>query len=138
MVTDEQIRRLFMLVSKEPTKALAAAKAGMTPKTALKYRKGGQLPSQMKQSHDWRTRPDPFVDKWPWVVELFKTNPGLESKTVFDYLQRENPGQYQDGQLRTLQRRIGVCDFNIDDRSLSPADKHILLDDRGRQRLLVA
>ena len=106
MVTDEQIRRLFMLVLKESTKALAAAKAGMSPKTALKYRKSGQLPSQMKQLHDWRTRSDPFVDKWPGVVELLKTNPGLEARTVFDYLQRENPGQYQDGQLRTLQRRI--------------------------------
>lgn len=106
MVTDEQIRRLFMLVSKEPTKVLAAAKAGMSAKTALKYRKSGQLPSQMKQPHDWRTREDPFAQKWPWIVELLTTNPGLEAKTVFDYLQREDPGLYQDGQLRTLQRRI--------------------------------
>lgn len=106
MVTDEQIRRLFMLVKKEPTQALAAAKAGMTPKTALKYRKTGQLPSQMMQAHLWRTRPDPFVDKWAWMVELLITNPRLEAKTIFDYLQRENPGKYQDGQLRTLQRRI--------------------------------
>ena len=106
MVTDEQIRRLFMLVKKEPTKALAAAKAGMTPKTALKYRKTGQLPSQMMQAHLWRTRPDPFVDKWAWMVELLIANPGLEAKTIFDYLQREHPGKYQDGQLRTLQRRI--------------------------------
>jgi hypothetical protein len=106
MVTDEQIRRLFMLVPKEATKALAAAKAGMSPKTALKYRKSGQLPSQMKQPHDWRTRADPFADKWPWITELLTTNAGLEAKTLFDYLQRENPGFYQDGQLRTLQRRI--------------------------------
>lgn len=106
MVTDEQIRRLFMLVPKEPTKALAAAKAGMSPKTALKYRKTGRLPSQMKQPHDWRTRPDPFEGRWTWAVELMETNPGLEAKTLFDYLQREKPGQYQDGQLRTLQRRI--------------------------------
>jgi len=28
MVTDEQVRRLFMLVSKEPTKVLAADKSG--------------------------------------------------------------------------------------------------------------
>lgn len=106
MVTDEQIRRLFMLVSKEPTKALAASKAGMSPKTAYKYRKIGRLPSQMKQLHDWRTRPDPFEKEWAWAIGLLLVNPGLEAKTIFDYLQRENPGQYQDGQLRTLQRRI--------------------------------
>ena len=106
MVTDEQIRRLFMLVSKEPTKAIAAAKAGMSPKTALKYRTIGQLPSQIKKLHDWRTRSDPFAREWAWAIELLLVNPGLEAKTIFDYLQRENPGQYQDGQLRTLQRRI--------------------------------
>lgn len=106
MVTDEQIRRLFMLVSKEPTKELAAAKAGMSPKTALKYRKSGKLPSQMKPPHDWRTRLDPFEKEWTWAVELLQVNPGLEAKTLFDYLQRQDPGKYQDGQLRTLQRRI--------------------------------
>jgi len=106
MVTDEQIRRLFMLVSKEPTKVLAADKAGMSPNTALKYRKAGRLPSQMKQPHLWRSRPDPFASEWAWVVELLLVNHGLEAKTIFDYLQRKKPGHYQDGQLRTLQRRI--------------------------------
>lgn len=95
-----------MLVAKEPTQDLAAAKAGMTRKTALKYRKSGQLPSQMKQPHLWRTRQDPFSSEWAWMVELLQTNPGLEAKTIFDYMQRKTPGQYQDGQLRTLQRRI--------------------------------
>lgn len=95
-----------MLVSKEPTKALAAAKAGMSTKTAFKYRKSGQLPSQMKELHDWRTRQDPFEKEWAWALELLLVNPGLEAKTIFNYLQREHPGEYQDGQLRTLQRRI--------------------------------
>lgn len=95
-----------MLISKEPTKAIAASKAGMSSKTAYKYRKIGQLPSQMKQLHDWRTRLDPFAKEWAWTIELLLVNPGLEAKTIFDYLQRENLGQYQDGQLRTLQRRI--------------------------------
>lgn len=106
MVTDEQIRRLFMLVKKETTVAIAATKAGMTPKTALKYRKAGQLPSQMKQAHIWRTRPDPFCNEWSQIVEMLQVNPGLESKTIFEYFQRQEPGKYQDSQLRTLQRRI--------------------------------
>jgi hypothetical protein len=106
MVTDEQIRRLFMLVSKELTKEVAAAKAGMSPNTALKHRKTGRLPSQMKQPHHWRSRQDSFATEWARVVELLLVNHGIEAKTIFDYLQREKPGQYQDGQLRTLQRRI--------------------------------
>jgi hypothetical protein len=53
-----------------------------------------------------RTRPDPFVEVWDDVQRLFENNAGLEAKTVFEYLQRQNPGRFQDGQLRTLQRRV--------------------------------
>lgn len=106
MVTDQQVRRLFMLINKEKSKTTAAVKSGMDPKTALKYRKSGQLPSQTKQRHTWQTRPDPFNDDWAEIESMFSLSPGLEAKTVFSYLQRENPGKYQDGQLRTLQRRI--------------------------------
>ncbi len=106
MVTDQQVRRLFMLIQQEGRKTVAASKAGMDPKTALKYRKNGKLPSQVKQDHTWRTRPDPFSEDWEEIKRLVKTNSGLEAKTIFDYLQREHPGRYQEGQLRTLQRRI--------------------------------
>ncbi len=95
-----------MLVKEQESKGSAAAKAGMDEKTALKYRKLGQLPSQIKTVHTWRTRPDPFEEQWNSIIELLKVNPGLESKTIFEYLQRNDPGQYQDGQLRTLQRKI--------------------------------
>ena len=37
---------------------------------------------------------------------MLALNDGLEAKTVFDYLQREQPGIFADGQLRTLQRRV--------------------------------
>ncbi len=44
---------------------------------------------------------------WPEVVqELLKFNPGLEAKTIFADLQRRSPGHFQDGQLRTLQRKV--------------------------------
>ena len=106
MVTDQQVRRLFMLIKKEKNKTTAAVKAGMDPKTGLKYRKSGQLPSQTKKTHDWSTRTDEFSRNWNQIKEMFEISPGLEVKTVFLYLQRENPGQYQDGQLRTLQRHV--------------------------------
>ena len=35
-------------------------------------------------------------------------NSGLEAKTLFEHLQREHPGRFQDGELRTLQRRVKV------------------------------
>ena len=58
----------------------------MDPKTALKYRKSGQLPSQLKEPHVWRTRTDPFVQEWDQIKNLIQDNPGLEAKTIFEYL----------------------------------------------------
>ena len=106
MVTDKQVRILMKLINQEKTLLTAAAKAGMCEKTARKYRKSGKLPSQCKPAHDWATHEDAFNDDWPWVEEFLKNNPGLEAKTLFEALQREKPGKYQDGQLRTFQRRV--------------------------------
>ena len=107
MVTDNQVRILMKLVNQEELLKTAAAKAGMNEKTARKYRKSGKLPSQSKLIHDWRTRSDPFdQDVWRWVEEVLENNGGIEAKMLFEVLQREHPGKYQDGQLRTFQRRV--------------------------------
>jgi hypothetical protein len=107
MVTDNQVRMLMKLIHREKTLKTAAAKAGMSEKTARKYRASGQLPSQCKVVHDWRTRPDPIdPDDWLWVKDVLENNHGIEAKTLFEVLQREHPGRYQDGQLRTFQRRV--------------------------------
>ena len=106
MVTDQQIRRLFKLIHTEKNFGIAAMKAGMDEKTARKYRRLGKLPSEIKQEHTWRTRKDPFEDVWGNIKSMLEINPGLEAKTLFEDLQRKNPGEFSDGQLRTLQRRI--------------------------------
>ncbi len=108
MVTDKQVRRLRMLIKTQKTMAIASAKAGMDEKTARKYLKNGQLPSQCKSEHTWCTRSDPFDQEWEEIKEKLDVNPGLEAKTLFEALQREKPGKFSDGQLRTLQRRIKV------------------------------
>jgi hypothetical protein len=95
-----------MLKEKEKSRTIAAAKAGMDPKTARKYIKIGKLPSQIKCKHDWRTRQDPFEKDWPEILEMLAVNPGLEGTTIFEYLQTMSPGRYQDNQLRTLQRKL--------------------------------
>jgi transposase len=95
------------LINQEKTLKTAAAKAGMSEKTARKYLKSGKLPSQSNVIHDWRTRPDPLdQEDWRWVEEVLENNGGIEAKTLFEVLQREHPGKYQDGQLRTFQRRV--------------------------------
>ena len=106
MVTDLHIRRLRRFDQLQLSKGQAAAKAGIDDKTARKYRRLGKLPSEVRMEHSWRTRTDPFADVWPRVEELLTLNPGLEAKTVFDWLQREYPGRFAEGQLRTLQRHL--------------------------------
>jgi hypothetical protein len=64
------------------------------------------LPSGVAKEHTWRTRPDPFEDVWDEVREHLELFSGLEAKTLFEWLQRRYPGRFQDGQLRTLQRRV--------------------------------
>jgi hypothetical protein len=106
MVTDEQVRRMFRLSKTEQSQEIAAAKAGMDPKTARRYLASGRVPSEMRRERSWRTRQDPFEDIWAAVREQIDASPGLEAKTIFEALQREQPGRFSDGQLRTLQRRI--------------------------------
>lgn len=84
----------------------AAMKAGMDRKTARKYVDSGKLPSELKTRRDWRTRVDPFEEHWSEVVERLALTPELEAKTLFEALQAEHPERYEDGQLRTLQRRV--------------------------------
>jgi hypothetical protein len=78
----------------------------MDEKTARKYRRLEKLPSKIKQAHMWRTRQDPYCEAWDWGREHLEANPGFEAKTLLDEFQRQHPGRYADGRLRTQQRRI--------------------------------
>jgi hypothetical protein len=106
MVSDRQVTRLWRLMRTGLTLEVAAAKAGMDPKTARKYLRDRRLPSEMKHKHEWRTRHDPFAEVWEELRERLAVEPGLQAKTLFEHLQQTQPGQFNDGQLRTLQRRI--------------------------------
>jgi hypothetical protein len=84
----------------------AAAKAGMSERTARKYARSGRTPSQAKVSHTWRTRPDPFVEVWPEVEALLRQDGALQAKTIWMELNERHAGRFSAGQLRTLQRRL--------------------------------
>lgn len=87
----------------------AALKAGMSTNTARKYRRSGQLPSEgraAREPRNWRTREDPFGEVWAEVRTLLEVNPGFQALTLFQELQRRYPGRFQDGQLRTFQRKV--------------------------------
>jgi hypothetical protein len=108
MVTDRQVRLLRGKRMADKTLEAAASAAGMSERTARKWQRG-PLPSATKEARDWRTRPDPFAEVWAAEVEplLLTDKEGkLEAKTVFEELCRRRPGQFEEGQLRTLQRRV--------------------------------
>jgi len=96
------------MLGKGKSLAVSGAKADMDEKTARKYRDLGKLPSEIKVDHTWRTREDPFTEVWEGVKGKLKINPGFEAKTLFEDLQRRYPGDFADGQLRTLQRRVKI------------------------------
>jgi Mu transposase, C-terminal domain len=107
IVTDRQVRRLrdFLIAGK--TLKAAASRADMDEKTARKYRDSGKLPSEMEGwPRAWRTRKDPFADVWEEVRAKLEISPGLQANTLFAWLQQTYPGRFQDGQERTLRRRI--------------------------------
>ena len=83
MVTDQQVRKLMKLIQSEETLTIAAAKAGMDEKTARKYRRSGQLPSQCQQAHTWKTREDPFADHWQEIQGAAAVKPGLGGQDHF-------------------------------------------------------
>ncbi len=57
-------------------------------------------------AHTWRTRKDPFETVWPELKQRLHERPEMTAKVLFKALQRRYPGQYAEGQLRTLQRRV--------------------------------
>jgi len=106
MKKDAEVLRYMRERRKGTKQELAAARAGMSVKTARKYERAGRLPSQLKQPRTWRTRPNPFEEDWPWVVEQLQRDPALQGATLFAELCQRRPGTYRPTQVRTLQRHI--------------------------------
>jgi hypothetical protein len=106
MKKDAEVLRYMRERRKGTNQELAAARAGMSVKTARKYERAGRLPSQLKQPRTWRTRPNPFEEDWPWVVEQLQRDPALQGATLFAELCQRHPGKYRPTQVRTLQRQI--------------------------------
>jgi hypothetical protein len=97
MVTDSQIRRLKKLSNTESTAEIAAAKAGMDPKTARKYLRSGRLPSELRRDRNWRTREDPFTDVWEAVRNQLVLNPGWKLRRYSRPCKRIIPGDSRTG-----------------------------------------
>jgi hypothetical protein len=73
------------------------------------WRQGEARPTHREsvpQPRDWRTRKDPFENVWPEILLWLQKEPDATAKSLLERLDEKYPGQFPDGQLRTLQRRI--------------------------------
>src|SRR4051812_19687922 len=108
MKRDPEILRMLRERAKGRTQAQAAARAGMSVRTAGSYERGGRLPSQLTQPREYRTRLNPFEADWPWITSQLERDAALQATTLFAILCDQHPGRYQATQLRTLQRQIAT------------------------------
>ncbi len=73
------------------------------------WQQGEVRPTHRKpaaKERDYRTRKDPFEDEWSQVLRWLEQEPDTTAKILFDRLRKKYPGKFEDGQLRTLQRRL--------------------------------
>ena len=104
-ISDQQVF-LFMTHRRQHTQAVAAAKAGISERSARRIENDPQLPSQKKKERHWRTRADPLEPFWPRIEELLQID-GIIAVTVFETLQDEfGEDAVPDAIRRTLERRI--------------------------------
>ena len=95
-----------MKIRKSKSQELAAAKAGISQRSARRIESAAMLPSQKLRRY-WRSRPDPFAQVWDSeVVPLLRAAPKLMAITLLRKLQDDHPERFPDGVLRTLQRHI--------------------------------
>lgn len=104
-ITDHQVHK-FKQHRKTLSQVAAAAKVGISERSARRLEQSDSLPSQRPQRY-WRTRHDPLAEVWESeVVPLLEVDPHLNGVTLLEELQRRHPGTFAPGVVRTLQRRI--------------------------------
>jgi len=96
----------YMEHRKEMEQEAAAAKTGISVRTARRIEQAGGLPSK-QDARQWRTRSDPLRQWWESdIAPLLKSAPGLNAVTILEELQRRYPTAVSPALLRTLQRRL--------------------------------
>jgi len=90
---------------KSHTQAVAAAKAGLSERTARRIDSQSHQPGAGKRA--WRTRTDPLVAVWePVVLPLLNQIPDLPAVDIFDHLCEFHSEKFDTRSRRTLERRV--------------------------------
>lgn len=105
MISAVQYRRLMKVYRETDNLSESARKAGIDRKTARKCVHGGP-PQGRRGPRTWRTREDPFEGVWEEIEGLLEQCPNIKAVRLLAELQRRHPKRFEDGLLRTLQRRL--------------------------------
>lgn len=103
-VTKQQVRVYMSQRKQGRAQVAAAAKAGVSERTARRIEQGAAGGASTERY--WRTRADPFDAVWAEIAGQLKHDPCLQALTLLVSLQERYPGRYPDKLLRTLQRRV--------------------------------
>lgn len=104
-ITDHQVHK-YKQHRLKLNQVAAAAKAGLSERSARRIETSEALPSQ-REARAWRTRTDPLTAVWDSeVVPLLESDGALNAVTLLEEMQRRYPGDYDSSVLRTLQRRV--------------------------------
>lgn len=105
-INDQQIGLYMSLRTQGKEQATAAAKADISERSGRRIEKGEIVPGPKPKRH-WRTRKDPFSEVWESeIVPMLSNEPDLQPRTLFEYLQKQYPGQFHNSKERTFQRRV--------------------------------
>lgn len=75
-------------------------------KSEIQKRRQYRKTKKSRVKHWWRTRKDAFENVWSEVCKWLENNPERTATSILLDLQKKYPGEYTNGQLRTLQRRV--------------------------------
>ena len=133
---------LFRTRGKAPTSELLAVHFDIntcgvgsdeaTPESVVRLRPDGSPKRKYRRSEKskgprtYRTRKDPFESVWDEVCQWLTAQPERTGRSVFDEVRQRHPGQFADGQIRTLQQHIQLWRartvLSFDDGWLDEAD----------------
>lgn len=103
-ISDKQVN-LYMEQRAKYSQVIAAAKSGISERTASRIDNGVHQPNLSKRS--WRTRADPLALVWESIVlPLLQQSDELTPIGVFDFLCEQHSDQFNPKTRRTLERRI--------------------------------
>ena len=103
-ISDKQVN-LYMVQRIKYSQVIAAAKSGISERTASRIDNGIHQPKLSTRT--WRTRSDPLALIWqPIILPLLQQSDGLSSVGIFDFLCEQHGDQFNPKTRRTLERRI--------------------------------